>query len=399
LRILFTFVGGHGHFEPLAPIATAAVAAGHSVAFGCAAPMAAVIENANFTSFSLGPLGNRAHHAPKRTGLRPVDRVREERDLRERFARVAARDRVPHIVALCADWQPDVLVCDETDFGAVIAAEHCGLPYATVLVIAAGGFVRADVVGEPLNELRGQWALPPDPALEMLRRYLVLAPFPRAYRDPGDPLPATAHPFFAHAPARNDGAAPPWASALPGAPTVYFTLGTIFNMESGDLMDRVLAGLRDLPINVIATTGAHIDPAELGTQPPHVHLARFLPQASVLPYCDAVVSHGGSGSVLGALAHGLPSVLVPIGADQPWNAARCVELGVAEVLDAETATPRDVAVAVGAVLQEPGYRRSAEQLRDEIRALPGLDTVIGLLERLATERRPLDCEHHDEPHE
>ncbi|MGH3451936.1 MAG: glycosyltransferase [Haloechinothrix sp.] len=43
----------------------------------------------------------------------------------------------------------------------------------------------------------------------------------------------------------------------------------------------------------------------------------------VLPRCDAAVSHGGSGSVMGALAHGLPQVLFPMGADQPQNAARC----------------------------------------------------------------------------
>ena len=52
------------------------------------------------------------------------------------------------------------------------------------------------------------------------------------------------------------------------------------------------------------------------------------------PALRLVVSHGGSGSVVGALAHGLPMVLLPLGADQPQNARRCAELGVARVLDA-----------------------------------------------------------------
>jgi UDP:flavonoid glycosyltransferase YjiC (YdhE family) len=89
----------------------------------------------------------------------------------------------------------------------------------------------------------------------------------------------------------------------------------------------VLAGLRDL--EVFVSVGAEIDPTELGPQPPNVRIARHVDQGDVLPRCRAVVSHGGSGTVLAALAHGLPSVLLPIGADQPENADRCEALGVA----------------------------------------------------------------------
>jgi MGT family glycosyltransferase len=269
-----------------------------------------------------------------------------------------------------------------------VAAERLALAYATVLVIAAGSFVRTEVVGPALGELRTQHGLPPDPRLEMLSRYLVLAPFPRSYRDPADPLPATAHTFR---PSRLEAAddPPAWSSVRPGAPTVYFTLGTIFNLECGDLLARVLTGLRELPIQVVATVGHHLDPAELGPQPPQVHVARYIPQSLVLPYCNLVVSHGGSGSVIGALAHGLPSVLIPMGADQPRNAARCAQLGVAKVLDAVEATPESVRAAVASVLRDAAYRRSAERLRDEIAALPPIADAVDLLERLAAEKRPL----------
>jgi UDP:flavonoid glycosyltransferase YjiC (YdhE family) len=86
--------------------------------------------------------------------------------------------------------------------------------------------------------------------------------------------------------------------------------------------------------------------------------------------------------VLGALAHGLPSVLLPMGADQPWNAARCEELGVAVVLDAMRATPADVREAVSTVLGDPSYRVAAERVRDQIRTLPGPEHAVRLLERL-----------------
>src|SRR5690606_34662519 len=101
--------------------------------------------------------------------------------------------RADALLATCEEWRPDLLVCDETDFGAMVAAERLGLPYASVLVIAAGSFVRKEVVGEALAELRAAHGLPPDPELTMLSRYQVLSPFPPSYRDPAFPLPATAY--------------------------------------------------------------------------------------------------------------------------------------------------------------------------------------------------------------
>lgn len=386
MRVLFTFVGGRGHFEPLVPIACAAEAAGHCVAFGCASSMISDVAAAGFTAFAVGPGAN----APREwLAIRRVDREREDRHLRDRFVRRAARYRAPRIIALCREWQPSVLVCDETDFGAVVAAERLGLPFATVLVIAAGSFVRPEVVGESLNELRAEHGLPPDPELQMLSRYLVLSTAPRSYRCPAYPLPDTAHVFRPSILGAAREPPPAWSSTLPGAATVYFTLGTIFPLESGDLFARVLMGLRELPINVLATLGPDADPEELGPQPANVHIERYVPQSSVLPYCTMVVSHGGSGSVIGALAHGLPSVLIPIGADQPLNAERCADLGVAQLLDAVEATPEAIRAAVVGVLEEPTYRRNAERLRDEIAALPELAQAVGLLERLAVERRPL----------
>ena len=70
-----------------------------------------------------------------------------------------------------------------------------------------------------------------------------------------------------------------------------------------------------------------------------MQIERYLPHSAVLPRCDVVVSHGGSGTVIGALAAGLPSVVLPMGADQPLNAARCEALGVGVALDAVRVTP------------------------------------------------------------
>lgn len=383
MRILFTFAGGSGHLEPLVPIARAAAAAGHEVAFVGRPWMAPKVEALGFPAFNAG---SDAGLKPVRRPLAPVNLEQEIRSIGPAWGRRIARERAGDLLPLCGSWRPDLLVCEEVDFGAMVVAERLSIPHATVIVIAAGGFIRPEHVAAPLDEVRAEHGLPPDPALAALGRYLVLAPIPPSYRDPADPLPPTAH----HIRPRPPGGTPASWSPPPGdRPLVYFTLGTIFNVEAGDLYTRVLAGLRELPINVVVTVGRDLDPAELGPQPANIRVERFVPQAEILPHCAAVVSHGGSGSVIGALAHGLPALLIPMGADQPLNGARCAALGVARLLDPLTATPQQVREAVAAVLGQPAYRRTAEKLRDEIAALPGPESAVPLLERLAAERRPL----------
>ncbi|MEO6063201.1 MAG: glycosyltransferase [Thermoflexales bacterium] len=377
MRILFTFIGGSGHFLPLVPVARATATAGHVLAFGCGPSMRATVEAAGFPVF---PLGTGAAATAARLPLRPLDAAREDEEFLERFVRLAASARANDMLALCGPWRPDLIVCDEADFGSMLAAERLGLPHATVLVMAAGSFVRAEVIGEALNALRAAQALPPDPGLEILYRHLALSPFPPSFRDPAVPLPATAHAFRATQ-------KPAVSTRPPGPPIVYFTLGTVFNIESGDLFARALAGLRELPIRVVATVGEGIDPAEFGPQPANVRIERYIAQELILPECSLVVSHGGSGSVLGALAHGLPMVLIPMGADQPLNAARCEQLNVGRTLDPIAATPASVLEAVSAVLADPCYRRAAEIFRDEIAGLPGPDHAVRLLQTLVATGR------------
>lgn len=77
-----------------------------------------------------------------------------------------------------------------------------------------------------------------------------------------------------------------------------------------------------------------------------MRVERHVPLADVLPRCAAVVTHGGSGTVVAALAAGVPCVVLPMGADQPWNADRVAALGTGLVLDAVTAAPAAVRAAL-----------------------------------------------------
>jgi UDP:flavonoid glycosyltransferase YjiC (YdhE family) len=387
MRVMFSLSGGQGHLDPLVPFARAAAAAGHDVAFAGRPWMVPKVEALGFTCF---PAGTDDGLEPVTRPLAPIDMGREARDLVLGFGQRVARARAPGLLTAFEGWRPDVAVWDETDPAAGIIAERLGVPHATVQVMAFG--MVAAPFAEGYNAVRAAYGLEPDPSGKMLSRYLVLSPFPASLHDPGHQAPPTTHRIRivdADRTGGKTGPAPDWSRAIEGAPSVYFTLGTVFNHESGDLFSRVLAGLRELRANLLVTVGREIDPASLGPQPANVRIERFVPQSEVLPHVDLVVSHGGSGSVLGALAHGRPMVVLPIGADQPLNAVRISALGAGRALDAIRATPDEVREAVASVLADAACREAAGRLADEIAALAPPGVAVALLERLARERRPL----------
>lgn len=110
------------------------------------------------------------------------------------------------------------------------------------------GHLRRDRIRDRLDAMRASQGLPSDPDLEMLFRYLLLLPIPRAFHDPALRLPATAHflrPLTFDQ--TGDEIVPAWLDTLPARPNVYMTLGTVFNTRS-DLFAMVIESLRDEPL-------------------------------------------------------------------------------------------------------------------------------------------------------
>jgi MGT family glycosyltransferase len=222
-------------------------------------------------------------------------------------------------------------------------------------------------------------------------RYLHLAAEPPGFHLPDEEPAPTAHLLRPVNIESGDETLPDWLRALPARPTVYVTLGTVHSQEpvGQALFPVLLETLRDEPLNVVVTVGRANDPDRWGPQPENVHIAQFIPQSQLLPFCDIVVTHGGFGTVTGALNAGLPMVLLPILADQPYNTACCAHLGTGLAVTPEERTPDVIRSAVREVLTEPSYRAAAERLRGEIASLPGPEHGVALLERLATERQPI----------
>jgi MGT family glycosyltransferase len=313
--------------------------------------------------------------------LAPVDRAAEQAVVRDHFVTRFGRERARAIGSLCDRERPDLVICDEVDVGSVVAAELRDIPCVTVTVLAAGLMMVPTVVGSAWNALRHEFSLSHDPNAERLGGGLVIAPIPRSLRSPRSSAPSTIR--FVRPPILDEVAA---ADQVDARPLVYATLGTVFNMESGDLLARLVEAMNALSdsndIDVVITTGPGIDPAQLPPPQPRIRVEEFVPQRELLGQCRAVVSHAGSGTLAAVLSLGIPVVTLPMGADQPDNADRYAELGVGITLDPLTVTPAEIVEATQAALDLPALRTAAALLAKEAASQPALHAVPELRQLL-----------------
>jgi UDP:flavonoid glycosyltransferase YjiC (YdhE family) len=374
----------------MAPFARAVAAAGHEVRFATADEFRPMIEREGFPTFAAGvslpgQLERAAAEYPETHGM-PPGKERFEAHVPRMLGGVAAPARVADLMRAIEEWPPDVLVHDETEFGGPVAAAASGVPYADHSV----GFLRpltmARLTGEVLAPVWEQWGVDLGP-FGGLFRYLYLDVCPPSLQSPEIEKIWVAHPMQnveIGAPA--DEVPPPWLDELPDRPTVYVSLGTIFARVGA--FAAVLAGLGSEALNVIVTVGAGNDPAALGPQPDNVHVERYISQSLLLPYCDVVVNQGGT-AILPILAHGLPLLVLPQGANQFHNAEACVAAGVGRSLQPAGITADSVKREVRLLLDDPSYKASADAVGAEIAAMPGPADAVPLLERLASDREPI----------
>jgi UDP:flavonoid glycosyltransferase YjiC (YdhE family) len=396
MRVLFTTQPTASHWHQLVPLAQALVSTGHEVAFASTPGFCRSIEAKGFRALPVGA-------DETEDEVRQINDIVANSDeqpsaarvLKHWFGGIRADRMLPDMLATIAGWLPDVVVREHTELAGCVAAERAGIPHVVFhIATPVPWFVRA--MTEPLNRLLSSVGLAAADPAETFYRYLLLYPRPSSLWNPDVPLPPTMHAFrYVGFNQSGDESLPGWVGELKGRPTVYATLGTVQNGRT-DLLSAILEGLRDEPVNLVLTVGRNRDPEEFGEQPANVHVERYIPQNLLLPLCDLVISHGGSGTMMDALSLGLPMVMIPLGADQPVNARLCARLGVARAVAAEGPTEqqmaRDIRDAVRDVLHDPAYREKAQALRREIELLPGLEYPVVLLEELARKRAPIQSE-------
>lgn len=383
MRVLISTVPAHGHLLPLIPIARAAERAGHDVVIASGAEGVAEAQRRGFTTWDVGP--SRAEQdaafrarVPDLAAI-PAD-MRMSTVISEMFGAAGVR-RAEALVPRAESWRPDLVIHPVTELAGSAAAARCGARHT----VHGLGPLPAEAwtwFGARINELGARWDLP------TLADDILAVPYldncPAALQTDAVDAFRVRWPIRPTSGEVLPGEQLPWDEdalrALPFERTVHLTLGTIFHGLT-EVFEAALAGLRQLPVNVIVAVGPGSDVDRLGPQPPHVLVTDFAPHALLLPRCDALVTQGGAGTIVAALCHGVPHLILPQGADQFANATTAERAGVALQLLPDAATPDNIAAAVARLLEDRSIARTASRVANVIGSMPSADEVlIDLLE-------------------
>lgn len=364
VRILFSARPAYGHLFPLIPLASAAREAGHEVVFGTGEALLGTVRGLGFAAHRVGIAVSEAEAEAVRRHGRDAD-----------FATVGVTmfgDILPHAThddlrRLLPELRPDLVVYEQSDAGAAKAAREAGIPVVSHVI---GRSMPPDILAAAAKRMAWLWADGPAPADAMLGD-TVIDLWPDALRDP---VVAALPTVFRMRPQPFDLDVPLPPVATASRRLVYLTFGTV-SFGATSVLRTVIEGLSRLPVDVLVALGPG-DPTVLGSVPERVHVTRFVPQAEVLRHAALVVHHGGTGTVLGTLAAGLPQLVLPQGADQFVNAATLAELGAARSLVGAEITAEAVEEDARALLDGTAARDVARRVADEIAALPPPKAVV-----------------------
>jgi MGT family glycosyltransferase len=237
-----------------------------------------------------------------------------------------------------------------------------------------------------LNQARAEFGLAPlhdlDDVVAKASRVLVCTS--PSYDFAADAVPGNVRYV---GPQLDDAAARTWESPWGSAderPLVLVSLSSTVMGQEG-LLQRAVDALGQLPVNALVTTGPAVDPATIRA-PQNVSVEQWARHADVLPCCSAVLTHGGHGTVIKALAAGVPLVIAPLGRDQPDNAARVIHAG-AGLRVRKSADPATLQRAIALVLDDHRYRAAARRMAQVLAAERDEDLVVDELELAAAAPR------------
>lgn len=309
--------------------------------------------------------------------------------------------------------RPDAVAVDCLPFGAIIGAEKSGVPAALlfhlpynapvegitpfglglrpakgplgrlrdrVLVAAMRRAFRFGL--PPVNEARQELGLAPlkdvFEQFHTLSRSLVLTS--REYDFVPRGLPANVRYV---GPQLDDPAWPAaWTSPWPANaadPLIAVSLGSTYQRQEKTFA-AIVEALGTLPVRGLAMLG-EIDPPAL-VAPRNVTIIRSAPHAAVLSLASAVVCHGGHGTVMKALSHGLPVVVMPFGRDQKDNGARVEAAGAGLSIPAKSNRGR-IAAAIRRLLEQPRFKEGAQRMAAIIQRDLKDDRAVAEMEALA----------------
>jgi UDP:flavonoid glycosyltransferase YjiC (YdhE family) len=387
MRILFTSMPAHSHITPSLPLVEAAVRAGHDVLYATGPDALRYVEDAGIKAI---PAGLTWAEALRRyTDAYPAETL-AELDSVARLSHlglhcmieITAPAMAEELLPIARDWKPDLIVSTFVEISGELVAALTGVPHAAHGFGAPKTGTGAFAPFRPaIAQLHARWGVAPARTAAYLESpYLDIWPSALRLRADSWYYPT----MWAIRPENMLPVSMPRPEVLSGLPyerTAYVTSGTTYNTTPG-VLETLVEALSDEPVNLVVTVGKDGDPDRFGPRPDHVRIEHFIPQAALLPHCDMVVCHAGAGTILGALAHGLPLVMTPFATDQ-HELAESVESGGAGIACAPTAEA--VREAFRQVSADPSYRAAAIGISEQIHAMPAPDEIVEKLEKYVAE--------------
>ena len=163
-----------------------------------------------------------------------------------------------------------------------------------------------------------------------------------------------------------------------GSALVYVSLGSLGGADV-DLMRRLVDVLGRTPHRYIVSKGPMADQIELAD---NMVGAEFLPQTTVIPQVDLVITHGGNNTTTEALHFGKPMILLPLFWDQYDNAQRMDELGFGVRLQTYAFTDEEMVSALDRLLGDEDLRARMARMGAAIRARDGLRRGADVIEQV-----------------
>ena len=372
MKIVVASIPAYGHLYPLMPLALACADAGHDVTIAVGPPF---LDRLPLPTVPQQPVELDVGAAFAETRRRNPGL--EGRELTVgMFADVTAEAVADTLLKLLEESRPDLVVYEGMDVGAGLAANVLGIPavaYAIGLTHMAYAMIHPAAIGYHRDAVDR-------PRSAVARRHPVsgrgvAGPTPPSLRRFNGPFDVPKIPIRPVGYAESLGGVPGWLDEPKVRPRIYLTLGTV-SFGAVEVLQRALDDVADLDVDILVTVGPEGDPAALGEVGTNVHLEKFVNQAEVLSRVDLIVHHGGTGTVLGALAAGIPQLILPQGADQFFNAQFLTEAGASRALRNEEQQPGAIRGAVAALLSEGPERAVAQQIQAEIAALPAPAEVV-----------------------
>jgi UDP:flavonoid glycosyltransferase YjiC (YdhE family) len=278
----------------------------------------------------------------------------------------------------------DLLVIDVLSLGALKAADGLSVPVVALMHSYYQFFANRWARGPIglLGTVRGR-----SPQRLWARAARVVVAASRDLDPASDPLPGNVtHVGVVQAPVR------PGPKTEP--PRILVSLSTVFYPGQAETLQAVLDALagpdgsKRIDADVVVTTGDTIDPLSLRAGP-NVNVQRYLPHDEVMPSMSLVISHGGHSTVMRALCHDVPVLVLPMHPmlDQQMIGESIAAKGAGLVLPRDT-KPVDIAAAIGRLLYDPRYRTAAADLGARLRSQPGQERAADIIEDLLLYANP-----------